>query len=234
MTISPDGKSLVYRQRLNGKDTLWLGQIDSNSSVPISDRTDIFYQSLAFSPDGGNLYLTVRDPNQLQNKLVRMPVVGGVMTDLIENISGPVTFSPDGNYFAFIRRDGRAKQTSIVIADAADGKTSACSLRARHRTILRAPGSRGLLTGRPSRLAQTQTIDTQTGLVTINVAKGALETIGSRAWGVVGNIAWSPDGAGILIATRESPVARRGRDLVRSLSERRGPQSHERSEYLPD
>jgi Tol biopolymer transport system component/DNA-binding winged helix-turn-helix (wHTH) protein len=210
VTISPDGKSLVYRQRLNGKDTLWLGQIDSNSSVPISDRTDIFYQSLAFSPDGGNLYLTVRDPNQLQNKLVRMPVVGGVMTDLIENISGPVTFSPDGNYFAFIRRDGRAKQTSIVIADAADGKNERVLVARKAPDDFTSAGLSWSPDGKTIAIGANTNDHTQTGLVTINVAKGALETIGSRAWGVVGNIAWSPDGAGILIATRESPVARRG------------------------
>jgi hypothetical protein len=94
--ISPDGKSLVYRQRINGKDALWLGQIESNSSVPISERTDLLYQGLVFSPDGSNLYMTVRGWKDTGSKLMRMPIVGGVMTDLIQNVGSPVTFSPDG------------------------------------------------------------------------------------------------------------------------------------------
>src|SRR2546430_10443625 len=61
VVVSPDGKSIVYNQRVNGKMSLWLGQIETNSSVPINQRTDIMYLALAFSPDGGNLYITMRD-----------------------------------------------------------------------------------------------------------------------------------------------------------------------------
>src|SRR5262245_18585506 len=49
VAISPDGKSLVYRQRIKGKDSLWLGQVDGNSSVMIRNEPDITYYNLAFS-----------------------------------------------------------------------------------------------------------------------------------------------------------------------------------------
>jgi Tol biopolymer transport system component len=49
----------------------------------------------------------------------------------------------------------------------------------------------------------------QTEMVVISVRDAAMNKLSSRAWGVVGNLAWSPDGSGVLIATRESSVARR-------------------------
>ena len=36
VAISPDGKTLVYWQRIKGEHSLWLGQIETNSSVPLS------------------------------------------------------------------------------------------------------------------------------------------------------------------------------------------------------
>src|SRR5262249_42354133 len=121
VALSPDGKSLVYRQRINGRDSLWLGEIDSNSSVRISERTDVFYSAITYAPDGESLYLTVRDPQRDHELLMRMAVTGGVMTELTEDLTGAVTFAPDGKQLAFLRQNSDGKQTSIIITDA-DGK----------------------------------------------------------------------------------------------------------------
>lgn len=209
VAISPDGKSIAYRQRINGKDTLWLGQIESNSSVPISERTDLTYQALVFSPDSSNLYVTARGWKEPRSKLMRMPAIGGVMTDLIQNVDSPVTFSPDGKQLAFIRRDPQAKQASIIIADAADGKnehvlaTSAAPTHFSSTGLTWSPDGKLIAVG-----LQTNERE-QSEIVGIRVADATVNRIGSNSWGVIGNMAWSPDGSGVLTITRDNPAARR-------------------------
>jgi Tol biopolymer transport system component/DNA-binding winged helix-turn-helix (wHTH) protein len=208
VAISPDGKSQVYRQRINGKDTLWLGHIDSNSSVLINDRTDFFYQALMFAPDG-QVYVTGNAWGQPRAKLARMPAVGGAMTDVVQNVSGPATFSPDGR-LAFLRRDEGRKQTAIVIADARDGA---------HEHVLStrtAPDDFSSLGLSWSPDGRTIAVGTNTGarrqteIVGIDVQSGVSGGISTRAWGVVGNLAWSPDGSGLLVMTKENAITRHG------------------------
>jgi DNA-binding winged helix-turn-helix (wHTH) protein len=123
VAISPDGKSLVYWQRIGdeGKLSLWLGQIETNSSVQITQPSYARHGHPVFAPDGRHIYFAVLDDSRPEWTLVRMPVVGGVLTELIHNVHSPVSFSPDGQQLAFIRADSGARKTSILIADAADG-----------------------------------------------------------------------------------------------------------------
>ena len=120
VAISPDGKSLVYQQRMNGKDSLWLGQTATTSSVLINDRADLRYGEVAFSPDGSSLYFTVTGTVYPEGMLVRMPVLGGVMTELIANVQGSVALAPDGAQLAFLRGNDRTRQSSIILAATAD------------------------------------------------------------------------------------------------------------------
>jgi Tol biopolymer transport system component len=208
--ISPDGKSLVYRQRINGKDTLWLGQIESNTSVPISNDTGLFYSAMVFSPDGASLYLTVREMNRTRSKLVRMPVLGGVMTDLIENLNGPVTLSPDGQQVAFVRRDGEAKQSSIIIANAADGKNERVLVSRKWPDSFSEKGLSWSPDGKLIAAGATTADGQGAEIVTVSPANGHIDKLSSRAWGDLGNMAWVPNGGGVIVGTRNNAVTRRG------------------------
>jgi Tol biopolymer transport system component/DNA-binding winged helix-turn-helix (wHTH) protein len=211
VAISPDGKSVVYRQRINGKDSLWLGQVDSNHSVMINDEPEVSYYTLAFSPDGQNIYATARDRRQKQTKLLRMPMLGGVATELTADIDSDVTFSPDGSKIAFVRYNSGLKQATIQIADAADGKNE------HSISALNAPrkfSSEGLSWSPDGKLIAVgaNTGDQgKTEIVTVRVADGAIEKLSSRAWGVVGHLAWVSSQTGVIVVTLENGVSRRGK-----------------------
>jgi eukaryotic-like serine/threonine-protein kinase len=209
VAISPDGKSLVYRQRFNGRDSLWLGQIDSNSSVLISDRSDVSYNALTFSPDGASIYVTERDRNQNQTKLVRMPALGGVATDLIANVDSAATFSPDGRQLAVLRRVAEKKETSIIITNAADGRNERTLAVRRWPESFSSEGISWSPDGKIIAVGVGTADHQHTEVVAISVAEGAISKIGSRVWGVVGNMTWQKDGSGLLVASRETAVARR-------------------------
>jgi Tol biopolymer transport system component/DNA-binding winged helix-turn-helix (wHTH) protein len=210
VAISPDGKSLVYRQRINGQDSLWLGQIEANSSVMISDEPNVTYYTLAFSPDGQSIYATARDRRQKQTKLVRMPVLGGIASELTSNIDSTVTFSPDGSKIAFIFNNHESKQSTIEIADAIDCKNE------HTLSALNAPqafSSAGLSWSPDGKLigVGANTGDHgQTEIVTVRVSDGAIEKLTNRAWDVVGQLAWLPDQSGLVLAVMENSSSRRG------------------------
>jgi len=115
VAIAPDAKSIAYVQRINGKFSLWLGQVETNSSVLVEDKGGIGYNAITFSRDGQTIYATETDTAGGATKLVRMPAIGGVPVDLLSNINSVVTQSPDGQRLAFLRRQNHG--TSIITAN---------------------------------------------------------------------------------------------------------------------
>lgn len=207
VAMSRDGKALVYQQRINGTDSLWLGQPDSNTSVPISEHAALTYGEPVFAPDGRSIYFTVWSEVHPRAVLVRMPALGGVMTELIPDVHSPITFSPDGAQLAFIRRDDETRQTSIVLADA-DGKNQRTLLT---RTWPEAFSTLGLAWSPDGKTLAvgTKKSEGQDGLAAVSIVDGRVKTLGGRAWGVVGNLAWLADGNALVLLARQNAVARK-------------------------
>ena len=206
--ISPDGKSIVYTQRVNGQWSLWLGQVESNSSVSINEQPGIRVEAVAFSPDGGSLYLTIRDLQSAESKLVRMPVLGGVMTDVAHQVDSVVTFSADARRIAFLRTNDDARQTAIVVADA-DGKNE------RNLTTRQWPhnfSGAGLSWSPDGKMIAVAAAEGESGrqeLLAVSSVDGSATRIGSRDWGSLGNVVWSPDGAGVIAVVRDNSTTRK-------------------------
>jgi Tol biopolymer transport system component len=208
IALSPDGKSLVYRQRIKGKDSLWLGAIDSNTSVQISDRNDIFYSAITYAPDGQSLYLTVRDDKRAHNLLMRMAVIGGVLTELHEDLTGPVTFAPDGKHLAFLRLGGDGKETSIIITDV-DGRDERRVATSHWPNLFSTEGPSWSPDGKSIVVGMDNGNAAHGQITAVSVADGSLSRIGSRDWNSIGNIGWLRDGSGLILTCRENTVARR-------------------------
>jgi Tol biopolymer transport system component/DNA-binding winged helix-turn-helix (wHTH) protein len=204
--ISPDGKSIVYRQRINGKESFWLGQIDSNSSVKIGEPAGTWMSSIALSPDAAQLFVTERERAASSGRLLRMPIVGGVMSDVLSNIDSPVSFSPNGKQIAFLRRDDE-RRPSIVTADV-DGRNQ--------RTLL-APGSTLAIggialawspDGKSIAFAGSEGNGGRATLMTVRISDAGVSRVARFDWGQIGNMAWMPDGAGLAVAAFANPVTR--------------------------
>ncbi len=200
VAISPDGQSLVYQQRINGKYSLWLGQIESNTSVLLNQQEGLRFDNLIFTPDGKSLYFNVTGANRSQAMLARMPVLGGVMTELIP-LANPITFAPDGARMAFVRRDESTNETAIIISDA--------SGQNQHLLVTRRPPESLLSDGlswSPDGKSIAFSTDNVNGLEEIwsaNVADGSISRISNRDWSHVYKVVWLPDGSGVLALARE-------------------------------
>ncbi len=102
--ISPDAKYILSVLDDNGKQSLWLRHVPTNSDTQVIAPADALYQSLAFSPNGDYIYfLRATDQVNLGSNLLRSPVLGGTPQVIVQNVDSRVTFSPDGQRFAFIR-----------------------------------------------------------------------------------------------------------------------------------
>lgn len=202
IAISPDGKSLAYIQHFNGKDSVWLGQIESNSSASVYQQPEYWFGPLSFSADGANIYLIVRHGADRPAVLARLPILGGALTEVISRVDSAVSFSPQGKQVAFLRRDRAAKKTSLLIADASDGRNE--------RLILQRGDPEdfsGELSwspdGKSIACSVRETTDRQR-LIVVDVTSGNARNMLNRDWENIDNIAWLPDGSGLLALTRES------------------------------
>src|ERR1044072_8955335 len=84
VAVSPDGNSIAYVQRVNSKFSLWLGQVETNSSALLEDRGEgqVLYNAITFSRDGQTIYVTETNVADGTTKLVRMPALGGAQTQV--------------------------------------------------------------------------------------------------------------------------------------------------------
>ncbi|HTW58090.1 MAG TPA: protein kinase [Terriglobales bacterium] len=125
--ISPDGKYIVSLMRGNGRYSLWLRNVPTNSNTQVESPADVYYYyGLTFSNDGNYFYFVRTDPgNPALRFLYRAPLLGGTPQKLLSDIDSNITFSPDGNKFAFMRYDnpvpGKYQLIVRTLDQAADG-----------------------------------------------------------------------------------------------------------------
>jgi serine/threonine protein kinase/Tol biopolymer transport system component len=116
--ISPDGKYIVYSQLENGHTKLWLRQTATGSNVEVPLNFNRFPRYITFSPDGNFLYVVTEN---LPGSLLRMPVLGGSVTRILDGIFTAVSFSPDARRFAFVRLLNAGENKSAIMLANVDG-----------------------------------------------------------------------------------------------------------------
>ncbi len=126
--LSPDGKYLAYaagdREGV-GVQTLYLLQLNTaTEQIKIPARRETYY-GLTFSPE--NEIFAVSEGRDLLGKLYVVPLVGDAPEKpRLVDIDGPVTFSPSGDRFAFVRylhyvKAGKKTTENAVLVANRDG-----------------------------------------------------------------------------------------------------------------
>jgi eukaryotic-like serine/threonine-protein kinase len=116
-TISPDGKYLLHVREENGLQSLWLRHIATGSNTQIVPPAATRYAGLTFSPDANYIYCVRRDESEhVLASLYSAPMLGGTPRLLIKDVDSPITFSPDGQHFAFLREDHDSPTYELILA----------------------------------------------------------------------------------------------------------------------
>ena len=113
---SPDGHTIAFSARRDGRRRIWLKQVATGSEAPLTDGDDDFPR---FAPDGSSILFARSEQRGVS--LYRVALVGGEQRKVVDDaLYGD--FSPDGRRIAFVRQTAEGSGiTSIVATAAPDG-----------------------------------------------------------------------------------------------------------------
>jgi Tol biopolymer transport system component len=121
VAISPDGRYVVYAVHDADGSSLHVRHVGTRSDVEVlpADREREKFLGLTFSPDGDRIYFVQENRNIATfNFLYEIPVLGGSPRLLGKDADTPVSFSPNGQQFAFTEGLGDRNQLEVRIANA--------------------------------------------------------------------------------------------------------------------
>jgi Tol biopolymer transport system component/DNA-binding winged helix-turn-helix (wHTH) protein len=213
--ISPDGKYVVYAEEEADRQSLWVRQVVAANSKQIIPPAEIAYTGLTFSPDSNFLYYVTREMfspgidtlKANSGVLYQMPALGGASRKLIQGVSSPVTFSPDGKRLAFVRREpGQGSKLMLANADGM-GEPQVLAARKSPEFFTLFP-SHGLAWSPDGKTIVCSGGDDggfgQMYPIGVRVADGAQRQLTTKRWQQVTQMAWLADGSALLMNARDS------------------------------
>jgi serine/threonine protein kinase/Tol biopolymer transport system component len=200
--ISPDGKYVVHVTSEDGRQSLRMRQVNiASGEQEIVPPAEVGYKGLTFSPDGEFINYVAAEKNVPPAALFRAPILGGPSRRIITNAAGAVTFSPDGKHLAFIRDLVEQGTQVLVTADADGGGERIVALRKFpnfFKSVSWSPDGKTFACGVGSYVPTYASY-----VVTIPVEGGAETRVAAQAWFSIGQVAWMPDGAGLIVNASE-------------------------------
>jgi serine/threonine protein kinase/Tol biopolymer transport system component len=200
--ISPDGKYILNLVRENGLASLWLRNVPTNSNTQVEPPADVYYGGLRFSLDSNYFYFVRSDPGNSELKfLYRAPLLGGAPQKLVSDMDSNVTFSPDGQKFAFMRYDNPEHGKYQLIVQSVEGGNEEVLSNGPTSAALREPAW-----SPDGKTIVCEMFDPGNGvirLVAVNAATGHLTPFFSSNERIFFSPSWLPDGSGVLGLARE-------------------------------
>ena len=200
--ISADGKWLAYVADDSGKHGVFMRQLATGSDAVVVRGEDGEITGLAFSPDGNYLFYSRLAPGTGLGTLSMVPSLGGSPRPIIVDVDSPVSFSPDGKRFVFVREAPQTSSLIVANADGSDEKPLAVlpsPARFDHSGPAWSPDGKRIAVCRNSN-GDVRSFD----LYTLDAGTGAATRIGNRSWNFPNQLAWLPDSSAIVFASGDS------------------------------
>jgi Tol biopolymer transport system component/DNA-binding winged helix-turn-helix (wHTH) protein len=199
VAISPDGDYFVYHEVGDDGERLWLQQVGQSNRIEIGRQSEYFYSAKTFSPDAKFLfYLAVEKTGE--TSLHRVPTIGGPAMKILENIRGPISFSPDGRRFVFIQDDKPHDTTALVVAEIENSTEKIILERSTENALV---GSPAWSPDGTKIVFASIDPDNTVALYETTLSGDPIRRLSPEKWDNVYRIVWTHDGRGLaMIATR--------------------------------
>jgi serine/threonine protein kinase/Tol biopolymer transport system component len=201
-TLSPDGRYLLHVRDEDGLQSLWLRHIPTGSNTQVVPPAATRYAALTFSPDANYIYCVRRDEAEHTiAALYSAPMLGGTPRLLLKDVDSPITFSPDGKRFAYLREHHDTPNFDLFLVNS-DGSPD----RTLFSNILMPTDSDvpvWLPDGKTIAIPIVQTTNNSLGgLLAVDVAAGKREEVAPSPDHIYYDPVWLPGAGGFVVSTQ--------------------------------
>ncbi|MBP6822245.1 MAG: PD40 domain-containing protein [Acidobacteria bacterium] len=199
--ISRDGKYVAYVVENGELQSLWVRQVVADSSTQIVASAEMVIGGTTFSLDDNFIYYVARPRNGLLSKLYQVPLLGGTPREVMNDVDSPITFSPNGEFFAFVRNNPPQREISLIVAKL-DGSEDRKLLTKKRPDSLALQGPSWSPDGRTIAIAAGSVTpgDAIAQVLAVKVEDGSAQPIGDQTWSSIGQVAWLGDGSGVIFS----------------------------------
>jgi Tol biopolymer transport system component/DNA-binding winged helix-turn-helix (wHTH) protein len=203
--ISPDGRYVAHTVLLAGQESLHIRQAKMLNDIEIVPPRTVRYLGITFSNDSEKIYYVARSRGDEPGTLYRIGAMGGASEKIKPGLDSPVTFSPDGKRYAFVRET--ANESSLVLADLDSGNER--TLVSRKLPLVLdypawSPDGRVIAFSEYDSVI-SNTTGSNARILGVNVADSVEQPLSKQVWGNIKKIAWLRDGSGLVLSGR-APV----------------------------
>jgi serine/threonine protein kinase len=214
-SLSPDGAYVVHEFEHDGLQSLRVTHVATGSHVDIFGPAQAEIWDPIFAPDGDFIYYIKVVTGEPYPSLYRVPVLGGTSRKVLDHVNERISFSPEGGRFVFARfenqspataADARARESRLLVANLDGSNESVIATRTFpdfYGDPVWSPDGSWIAVNAFSFASGDR------GTIVIVPAEGGPEEdILPGSWYDVGELAWLPDGSGLLFTAQSGPTSR--------------------------
>ncbi|HJR06330.1 MAG TPA: winged helix-turn-helix domain-containing protein [Pyrinomonadaceae bacterium] len=206
--VSPDSKYVAYIQSERGQESLWVRQVEIAGGIEIvQPAIGSHYVGLTFSPDSNSIFYVKYDADSAIGGLYQVPVLGGAARKILTDVDSQISFAPDKKHFTFVRNDLSRKESHLMIANLDDANQQHLAVQAGVNWMTDAAPAwspDGKIIIRTARIETSNSANTKTSLVEVQVADGKQKIFNTHEWEAIQAIEWLADGTSLIVAARDN------------------------------
>ena len=216
--ISPDGKYVAYVVSENARQSLWIRQIATASTLVLVPPASVGYWGANFSPDSSEIYYVIASSDYPVRALFRISTLGGASKRLLTGLDSKPVMSPDGHQMAYMRGAfPEPGASSLMVADIDGSNPRALATRRAPEMFIPifftapawSPDGATIVCPMVSR---TRTPSFAT-LIAVRAADGTEVPFPHYEWSGIGQASWAPDGQGLYVVAGDETVWSRPNQL---------------------
>ena len=197
--ISRNGRWMAHAEEQQGKQQLWVTDRQTNARTLAVPPDDVRYSSIMFSPDSNDLYYTRAEKNR-RGILYRLAWPGTNPTIVKTHVDSPISFSPQGDRFAFVRTVETTGEFLLVVSsvEGSDEQVLARRQKGQRLSIYGAAWSPdGNMVVCPASYWDN---GYHMNLIGFDVKDGHEQLIGKQSWFLIYQVAWQDPTSLVMIA----------------------------------